>query len=198
MNHVGELLAQGAIALLPILVIRFLGAKDNAYFYQAWIFSFPVQMLAWNLSNSLTVETATHYDQLNEYVSRTLRQMVRLIVPAALLLALLAPFILRLVGEAYAREGTWCLRLLALSAIPNITTTLYISLLRVQRKMRLLLVVRVALAVFSIGLCLLLLPWLGITGIGLAWLAAQCVVATAIMVLAYPRRAQMLQVSVAD
>lgn len=193
LNHVGELLAQGAIALLPILVIRYGGAKENAYFYQAWLFSFPVQMLAWNLSNSLTVETATHYDRLGEYVTRTFRQMLRLIVPVALLMALLAPLALRLVGEAYGREGTWCLRLLVLAAIPNIVTTLYISVMRVQRKMRNLLVVRVALAVLSVGLSVILLPWLGITGIGLAWLAAQSFVAMAIVLLVYPHRSLLLR-----
>ena len=188
LNHVGELLAQGAIALLPILVIRYAGAKENAYFYQAWLFSFPVQMLAWNLSNSLTVETATHYDRLGEYVTRTLRQMLRLIVPVALLIALIAPIVLSLVGETYAREGTWCLRLLALAAIPNIATTLYISVMRVQRKMRNLLVVRAALAASSVGLSIVLLPLLGITGIGLAWLVTQSWVAAAIAFAVYANK----------
>jgi O-antigen/teichoic acid export membrane protein len=193
LNHVGELLAQSAMALLPILVIRFIGAKENAYFYQTWIFSFPVQMLAWNLSNSLTVETATHYDRLSEYVGRTLRQMLRLIVPAALALALLAPFVLRLVGEDYAREGAWSLRLLALSAIPNIVTTLYISVMRVQRKMGRLLLVRVVLAALCVGLSVALLPWLGISGIGLAWLLGQGVVAAAIVLFVYPRRTHLIR-----
>ncbi|NJM39622.1 MAG: hypothetical protein HC853_02050 [Anaerolineae bacterium] len=193
LNHLGELLAQAAIALLPILVIRFAGAKENAYFYQAWIFSFPVHMLAWNLSNSLTVETATNYDRLDEYVARTLRHMLRLIVPVALLLTLLAPLVLRLVGEAYAREGTRCLQLLALSAIPNIVTTLYISVMRVQRRMGNLLLVRTALAVSSVGLSLMLLPWLGITGIGLAWLIAHSGVAAVIVLLVYPRRTHRLK-----
>ena len=98
------------------------------------------------------------------------------------LIVALAPYVLRLFGPWYASQGTLTLRLLALSTLPNIVVSLAVSRARVQRRMITVVVVLGGLCVVVLGLTVLLVPHLGIVGGGIAWLTAECVIATALFI----------------
>jgi O-antigen/teichoic acid export membrane protein len=80
-------------------------------------------------------------------------------------------------GKAYADEGAMLLRLLALGMIPNVVVSLGVSVARIQHNGRVVLSTQGAVCVLMLGLSLLLLPPLGIEGIGVAWLVSQSLVA---------------------
>lgn len=176
-DYVGSLFWLSSTTLTPLLVTQLAGAAANGYFFLAWQIGYSLYLVSPNMGSSLIVEAANDPEKLGVYSYRVLLQTARIIVPAAVVVALLAPYGLRLFGNSYASEATTLLRLLALSAIPNIVTSLYICVARVQRRMRSVVVVLASLCILVLSLSALQLRLFGITGVGLAWLESQTIVA---------------------
>jgi O-antigen/teichoic acid export membrane protein len=179
-NYVAALLSNMASALLPLIITQMAGAEANAHFYLAWIVAGALQIITANMATSLTVEAATNSANLAEYRRRALSGIARLLVPLVVLVIVFAPLILRLMGPSYLAEGTLLLQLLAVAAIPNLYTMLYIGLARVQNRIAGIIAVYGANALFVLGLSTLLLPSLGISGVGFAWVISQTVIALAL------------------
>ncbi len=97
---------------------------------------------------------------------------------AALLIG--APYLLGISGADYAREGTTLLRLLALSALPNIICVLYLGIARVQGRLASIVAIEATRCVFVLALSYGLFGRYGITGIGIAWLVVDGTVAAAL------------------
>ena len=180
-DYVGALLWLAAMTLMPIIVVGLAGPTENGYFSVAWMLAGPLLGISTSTGAAFVVAAAGDPARLREHTRAVLRQTAWLVVPAALAVALAAPYVLRLFGDAYADHAAWTLALLALSTIPNIVTTLYVRIYRLQGRMR---AVVAALAV-QCGLVLALGPALlavmGITGVGLAWLVSQTLVAAALV-----------------
>jgi aminoglycoside phosphotransferase len=115
--------------------------------------------------------------RLAEYARKVLCQTARLVVPAAVAVALTAPYLLRLFGRQYADHAATTMSLLALSAIPNMITVLHVSVYRVQRRMRAVVTLLAGLCGSVLLLGSALLAVMGIAGVGLAWLLCQSIVA---------------------
>jgi O-antigen/teichoic acid export membrane protein len=173
----GSVCWQAVVSLPPIMVLNRLGAADSAYFSIAWLVGYVLYQFAINMCSSLIVESADDPVRLRRHCLQVLRHAGRLLTLAVVLTAVAAPWLLTLFGSDYARGGTGALRLLALSALPNLLVTVVVAVARVQRRIRVVVGVLVALAVLVLGLTAVLLPLVGIVGGGLAWLIAQCTVA---------------------
>jgi O-antigen/teichoic acid export membrane protein len=93
-----------------------------------------------------------------------------------------APRLLSFFGPQYAEQGTTLLRLLALSALPNLVVSLAVDVARMRRRLRLVVGLQLALCVLVLGLSHVLLPVLGLTGVGVAWLVAQCLIALCLLI----------------
>ncbi len=180
-NYPGSLFFQASTTLLPILVANLAGASANAYFYLPWAIVTALQLIALNMSTSLTVEATLDRGQLGVYSRRVLKQVTRLVMPPVIVVLIGAPLILQIFGSAYAAAGTALLRWLALGVLPNILVALFISIARVQNHPRHIVLVQGLLSGFILGLSYLLLPVLGITGVGIAWLISQTLVALALL-----------------
>jgi O-antigen/teichoic acid export membrane protein len=176
-NYLGSLFFLASTTLLPIIVINLVGPKANAYFYMPWMIATALQLIAVNMTTSFTVEATRDQMKLSIYCYRVLMQSMRLLIPLVVIILLGAPLILLLFGRDYANEGATLLRLLALSAIPNVIVVLYVSLARVENRVRGIVMVQGALCVLVLSMSYVLLQTFGITGVGLAWLASQTVVA---------------------
>jgi Na+-driven multidrug efflux pump len=181
-NYLGSLFFLASTTLLPIMVTNLSGASANAYFYPPWMIVTALQLVAVNLSTSLTVEATLDRTQLHAYSRRVLVQIARLVVPLVILVFLGAPLILQVFGSAYAAEGSALLRWLALGVLPNILIALFISLARVQNRSGTIMLVQGTLSLLILGLSYLWLPTLGITGVGVAWLISQTLVALVLLV----------------
>ena len=180
-DYLGSLFVEMSISLLPLLVLSQAGASANAYFYLAWIIAYSLQLVAMGMTTSLTVEGAGDQTKLGGHSRRMLLHLLRLLVPMVLIVSIGAPYLLRIFGPDYAAEGATLLRLLALSAIPYSINALYLSFARVQRKIAGIVLVQGALCGLALGLSYVLLLSYGITGIGVAWLASQTLVAVVLM-----------------
>jgi O-antigen/teichoic acid export membrane protein len=98
------------------------------------------------------------------------------------LLILAAPLVLRLFGPDYPRHATTLLRLLALSALPNLVTATALASFRVHRRLGLFVLVYAVLCAGIFGLCVALVHRMGLPGMGMAFLVAQLVVAGTLLV----------------
>ncbi len=84
---------------------------------------------------------------------------------------------MQLFGRAYSDEASTLLRLLAIGVLPHAVNTVFLSLARIRRRVRWLFAVQGAEAGLLILLSLLLLRPMGITGVGVAFLVAQSLIA---------------------
>ncbi len=180
-NYLGSLFFQASTTLLPIMVTNLAGPSANAYFYPPWAIVTALQLVALNMSTSLTVEATLDRGQLGAYSRRVLKQIARLVVPLVVVVLIGAPLILQVFGSAYAAEGTSLLRWLTLGVLPNILVALFISIARVQNHPGRIALVQALLSGLILSLSYLLLPVLGITGVGIGWLTSQTVVALALL-----------------
>jgi O-antigen/teichoic acid export membrane protein len=172
-NYVGQMLGQIAVSLLPFIVVNRIGVVDNAYYFQAWTIAYLLQAVASYMATSFTVEASVDLDRTAEYLRKTFTHMLRIIVPAAILIAIGAPLIMSVFGPGYAQHGSGALSWFALSAIPNIVNALFLAWARVRRHIRLIMLTQLLLCGVALSLSYVLAPVLGLSGIGVAWMAAQ-------------------------
>ncbi len=111
--------------------------------------------------------------QLALFSKRLLLLSMRIVAPAAIAVAIVAPYVMGLFGQDYAAEGTTLLRLLAVGAIPYSVIPVYISVVRVQRRVRRAAAVLAVMCFLVLMLSELFLRSWGLLGVGVAWLVTQ-------------------------
>ncbi len=185
-DHVGTILAEAAVRVLPLVVLAFLGAEATAYFNQAWIIAATFQAIATNMASSFIVEASADMQQISLNSRRILGQMLLLIVPAVLVMCLGARLVLYIFGKDYSEQSFSVLRWLVVATIPYMFNAWYLGYARVLCKVGSILAVQGAQLILTVGASYLLLPRYGIDGIGLAWLAAQTLIALGVLYKAIP------------
>lgn len=177
-DYVAALAWIACTTLPPILVIDLTGPSEAAVFALAWSMCFVLLNVPASFGQSLVAHGPLEPHRLEERHRKVLAYSLGMVAPAVTVLVVLAPWILRLFGSWYVEVGTTTLRLLALAAVPNCVVALAVSRARVQRRMRVVVGTMITLSVGVLGGTLLAVPAVGIAGAGLAWLLAECVVAT--------------------
>lgn len=168
--------------LMPVVVTTVAGATTNAYYALAYVVVIPVYLFAQNIGTALMLHGPDGAEGLPALTRRAAWQGLRVLVPGALILALTAPYLLSLFGHSYAAHSATVLRLLALGTLPYFVLNLALSVARVTRRMRRAVVALGLQAGLALGLAVPLLHVFGVTGAGLAWLAALMLVAAGLLV----------------
>jgi O-antigen/teichoic acid export membrane protein len=166
---------------LPLLVIVTLGAEQAATFGVAWAIAYGLYLVSHGMGQSLVAHVAADPEALDAARRSMVMRSLALILPAALVIVPGAGLILSIFGAHYAATGTTLLALSSLSAVPNIIVTAALFGARVQQQRAVLLGVPAAVALLVIPPALVLMPTLGLTGVGVALLFGQTVVAAAIL-----------------
>ncbi len=181
-DYVGSVLWLGAIAGLPLFVVAKVGASTYAYFGVAWAITIILYQASSNLGYSLTVEAAGDEMAVSVLWMRMVRHVGPVLVVAVIAMVAGAPLLLRPFGASYATHGTTVLRLLVISALPNLVTMSAVSAARARRRTGVALAILGSLCAIVVAASLVLLPVMGIDGVGWAWLVAQSVIAAAVMI----------------
>ena len=163
--------------ILPLMVVNLLGAESNAYFYIGWATGSVLFMIPMVVSFSLFVEGSHSSEQLKRDTRRSFKLILLLLVPAIIIVFLLGDKILALFGAAYSENATRLLWVLAASALPVSINHVYLSIKRVEMRMKSVIRLVVFTAFVTLALSYFLLPQMGILGAGVAWLIGQGVVA---------------------
>jgi O-antigen/teichoic acid export membrane protein len=180
-NYLGSLFFLAYTTLLPILVTEVAGPTANAHFYLPWTIMSSLQLVSVNMTMSLTVEAAHEQDMMDLYGRRVLNHIFKILGPIVLAILLGGPYFLRIFGKDYAAEGATLLRLLALGLLPHLLISLSISLARIKNRARSIFFIQAVLCILILGMSYLLLPTLGITGVGIAWLGSYTLVGIVLM-----------------
>jgi len=180
-DYTGALCVLAISNLVPIAVAVRIGPDMNAYFYVAWMVGGVLDLIAVNMATSLTVEGAFDSETLAANCRSALRRTLIILVPAALMIALLAHVALGLYGRRYAAYGAPILELLALATLPKTLTELYLGALRAQSRAKLIAVIQVTRCVLILGLAFVLTSVMGVVGAGVAALATQSFIALLIL-----------------
>ena len=181
-DYTGALCQLATVSLVPVLVAARIDVRSTAYFYMAWIIAAIVDMIGINMGMSLTVEGAFDAAALAVNCRKALRRMASILLPCAALVALLAPWGLRLFGPAYAAQGAPVLELLAIATIFRAATELYLGALRAQSRTFLVALIQAVRCVLMLGLTLVLTGVIGTIGAGVAVVTCQVVMAMLISV----------------
>nr|BFE58267.1 hypothetical protein GCM10020063_027930 [Dactylosporangium thailandense] len=181
LDYVGYLFMQAGTNALPLVVTAELGAEANGVFYVAWLLGSSAELVAYHFGTSLTVEAAADESRLAAYTRQMLRRALLLFTPAVALLCATAPLLLKVFGEQYAGAGANTLRLFAVAVLPKVVVIVFVAASRVQRRIGRIILVNAAASTLVLSLTLLTVDELGVTGVGVAYLIAQLIVAGAVL-----------------
>jgi O-antigen/teichoic acid export membrane protein len=176
-QYVGGIVGSVVTLLPPVLVATRLGAQQSAYFYFPWLFSTACIALLWNIVFSLVVEAVHDVERTQQLLARAARLGGLVTIGAGVVLGVGAPWILAIIGPAYAAGGSTPLRLIGLSLPFTGVNTLYgaVSLIQ-KRTWAVTRLQALAAGLFVVGSFPAMQRW-GITGMALAFLLSRVFVA---------------------
>lgn len=180
-DYVAALAWIACTSVTPILVLDLSDARHAAVFALAWQVCFVLYGVPTALGQALVAHGARHPGELAEHHRRIVLSSMGLLGPVVAILVAFAPILLRPFGAWYATQGVTTLRLLALSALPNVVVALAVSRARVERRMAAVVAMMTGLCVVVLGVTWLLVPRVGIVGGALAWLVGQALLAGGVL-----------------
>jgi O-antigen/teichoic acid export membrane protein len=185
-DYAGAVFWQVAMFGLPLLVLARLGAEEAAAYGVAWTIAQSLYLVSSGMGQSMVAHGAADPARVEEARKAVVQRSLRMVVPAAVVLAIGAPFVLSIFGEHYADFGSSALVLVVLSAIPNVVTASTVSAARVRQRMGILFGIPASVTLIVVSMSWVLMPRLGITAVGLSWLVAQLLVAGGILLATAP------------
>ncbi|WP_371550748.1 lipopolysaccharide biosynthesis protein [Streptomyces sp. NBC_00554] len=193
-DYTGSLFSLAVVYLVPVIVASQVSSADNAYFYITATIGGTVNLLAINMGASLTVEGSHDPARLAANTRAALKRMARIMLPVGALLFLGAPFILRVFGQGYADAATPLLRWFAIGGLLRVVMETYFAVLRAQSRTAGLAWLQGLLCALVLGLTVILLPRMGLTGAGVAEVASLAVIVT----ISAPRLYRILRTAPAE
>ena len=182
-NYLGDLLCAAPVLILQsLMVVNLLGSESNAYFAIAWAMGSILNSIPTAVSVSLFAEGSHDEGKLQQTILRSAKMTFLVLTPAVVLVLVLADKLLLLFGAAYSENGATLLRLFAVSAFPLGVNYLYFGTRRVERRMRVPLLLMLLAGAVTLSLSYLLMPRMGIAGAGVAWLASQSGIALVVVI----------------
>ncbi|WP_405579983.1 lipopolysaccharide biosynthesis protein [Streptomyces sp. NBC_01092] len=175
-DYTGSLFSLAVVYLIPVIVAAQVSSENNAYFYITATIGGTVNLLAINMGASLTVEGSHDPGRLAANTRAALKRMARIMLPVATILFFGAPWILGVFGAGYADAATPLLRWFALGALLRVVMETYFAVLRAQSRTAGLAWLQGLLCTLVLGLTLVLLPRMGLTGAGVAEIASLSVI----------------------
>ncbi|MET8816001.1 polysaccharide biosynthesis C-terminal domain-containing protein [Streptomyces sp. NPDC004549] len=175
-DYTGSLFSLAVVYLVPVIIASQVSSEDNAYFYITTTIGGTTNLLAINMGASLTVEGSHDPARLAANTRAALKRMARIMLPIATVLFVGAPWILGVFGAGYADAATPLLRWFAVGAVLRVVMETYFAVLRAQSRTSGLAWLQGLLCVLVLGLTLLLLPRMGLTGAGVAEISSLAVI----------------------
>jgi O-antigen/teichoic acid export membrane protein len=174
-SYLAQLFDNAPALVLPVMVVNLLGAEQNAFFYVAWMIGGLLFAIPSAVSRSLFAEGAHFEDELWGNVSKSLKFIFLLLVPAVILVLLVGKWLLLLFGEGYSVSGL-LLRILCISSLFIGINRVYATTLRVEDRIVELVLVFGFITIGTLLGSYFIMPKAGMVGIGYIWLAVQVIV----------------------
>lgn len=171
--------------VLPLIVVHQLGPEQNAYFNLAWTMCSAVGLLRSAVGSSFIVEASAPDADRAALLRRLLRMVGAVAVVSAAGLAIGGPMVLYVVSPDYFHAAAGLVLVMAVDSLVGTVVMVYFLLAQILRRLRLMLAIQIVIVVTTLTVTLLLVPRLGLIGVGLGTLVAQVV---ALALIAVPLR----------
>jgi O-antigen/teichoic acid export membrane protein len=159
--------------LLVLLVTGLLSPSDNAYFYIAWTLGGMLLIVAPAVSTSLFAEGVHQPEKLGATARSAFRIIGAILLPGLVAILVVGRIVLSGFGQAYADHGLGLLRITVLALIPHAVICVYVSVLRARGKLTAAGLLYLSISVGTLVISGLLLPVIGISAVGWAFLTMQ-------------------------
>jgi O-antigen/teichoic acid export membrane protein len=126
-----------------------------------------------SVATALFAEGVRVRSDLRRVVAKALCVICVILVPAMLVMIAVGRLVLGLFGTSYANAGYGLLVVLAISALPDAVSNVAVAVLRVTHRLGYSAALNIGIFVVSLVGAWLLMPTLGILGVGVTWLGAQ-------------------------
>ncbi len=178
-EYLSSLVGTSATFIMPLVIIKRLGADAAGYFYLPWLISASFASLLWNITAPLIVAVSHDETALPELLRRSIRLMIILVIPSSCVVIIGAPYLLGMLSHKYSAQGTGLLRLIGASFPFVAILSMAIAALWIRTRIWLLLGIRTLRSVGLIMISIVLIGPFGLEGVGLANLAIFGVLAVA-------------------
>jgi O-antigen/teichoic acid export membrane protein len=182
-DYAGTVFWQAALFGLPLVVLARLGAEAAATYNMVWQIGYALYLVANGMGQSLVAHVAAAPARLDAARDGMVSKAMTLLVPTVIVVSPCSYLLLSIFGTEYAEEGASLLVLLLVSAVPNVVTASAVWAARVRRDGRVLFGLPAAISTVVIAGSWVLMPVMGVLGVGVAWLVAQTVAAAVVLLL---------------
>ena len=172
-GYVGHLAGQMSSTFLPVLVVALLGSAQGGFYLPAQTAFAAMTLLSQAIVSSLVVEAAKDEAHAPRHAAAMLRRIAVIVWPAAVVVAVGAPWLLMLFGPEYREHATFLLQLLMLTVFPKVVTSLFNTRCRLQNRTGRIAVLQSLQAAVLVGGTALLAGPVGLTAVGWSALAAE-------------------------
>jgi O-antigen/teichoic acid export membrane protein len=163
--------------LLPIMVTELLSPAANAVWYAAWMIAWVVYIVPIQVGLNLFAEAAHSPKELQRATRQGILTSLAIGVLAALGAGIVGPFLLLFLGGDYADSGSTPLRILVLAFVPFTFIQAYFAICRSRGTMREAIIMGWVAGASGVGAATLMSGPYGLTGMAIAWVATQSLVA---------------------
>jgi O-antigen/teichoic acid export membrane protein len=185
-NYISSLLMTGPSAILPILTLNLLGAKDTANYYMAYTISSMLFMIPFAFGTSMFVE-GCNGESLRKITYQALFATIFFLFPSVIFLFTYGDFMLGLVGECY-KASFGLLRIMVLSSFFVAICNISLSIKRVKNEVIGLIFLSGIIFILVIGMSYIFMINFGLIGIGYAWAFSYIFTSFIILILAIKER----------
>lgn len=151
-NYAVTFLAGAPMLILPSLILLKLGAEASAYYYMASTIAALFYVVPQAISLVLLSEASQATHDITVFMKKSFKLIALLLIPAIILTLLLSSKVLSIFGATYSINSARTLNILAISSIFLSINTVLSTVLRVQHRMRALLLINTVYAALSIAL----------------------------------------------
>jgi len=168
-NYTANLLTLSPLLIIPLIVLDIRGSRQAGFFFIAFQVASLLFAVGYAVSLSFFAEGSYEGSHLSSLLRRSVRLIALVCVPSSIFVAATGHWLLLLFGHAYSVNGTSTLVVLALSAPSVALCSTAMTVLRLTRQLRAVVVAGAVYAIVIVGLALLGarhgLPWVAV-----AWL----------------------------
>ncbi len=168
-NYLGTVLAGLPSQLMPIFIIRNVGASSVAYFSMSWTMANLLYIVPSAAMQSLLAEVSHSPEKRNAYILRSIRLLTLILVPAVSLSIIVAPYMLNIFGTQYRSHASTIFQLFALSTFFVAVTNVGNTILNLNQKTRGIVGTQIVNLAVTFGSALWLVRY-GLLGIGISML----------------------------
>ncbi len=180
-NYIANIFYSLPHFLLPLVVLNILGPVMNAYFYIAWTFSSILLTVPFAVSRSLLAEGSTLPGEVKQNIFKSFKFTFAILGILMVLILVFGKYILYLFGVTYADNAFGILILLSLASFPFAIVQLFTSSKRIKKDTKPVILVNMGVAIITLVLGYLIMHYVGLIGVGYAWLFANLFLALLIV-----------------